>query len=101
MSERRDRSNPSERVAPSAPADVPDVPAESTAALAPSYLIVEPDRPSADEYARGAALIPSMLDEGVRVWRVPAEPDPSGRFRSAPMSAPGCTSESTGALGSS
>lgn len=40
-----------------------------------SYLIVAPDRPSAEEYARGASLIPSMLDEGFKVWRVPALPD--------------------------
>lgn len=42
------------------------------------YLIVEPDRPTAAEYARGAKLIPSMLDEGVRVWRVPNEPTNEG-----------------------
>jgi len=36
------------------------------------YLIVWPDEPTAEEYARGARLIPSLLDEGVRVWRVPA-----------------------------
>lgn len=36
-----------------------------------SYLVVAPDRPTAEEYARGAKLIPSMLEEGVNVWRVP------------------------------
>jgi hypothetical protein len=39
-----------------------------------SYLIVEPETPTAEEIARGARLIPSMLDEGVRVWRVPGVP---------------------------
>lgn len=38
------------------------------------YLIVWPDRPSPEEYRRGARLIPSMMDEGVLVWRVPLEP---------------------------
>lgn len=39
------------------------------------YLIIQPNRPTAEEYARGARLIPSMLDEGVYVWRVPALPE--------------------------
>lgn len=37
-----------------------------------SYLVIQPQRPTPEEYARGARLIPSMLDEGVCVWRVPA-----------------------------
>mgnify|MGYP000026379245 CR=1 FL=1 len=36
-----------------------------------SYLVIQPQRPTPEEYARGARLIPSMLDEGVCVWRVP------------------------------
>lgn len=38
-----------------------------------SYLIIFPDSPTAEEYARGARLIPSMVDEGIKVWRVPNE----------------------------
>lgn len=40
-----------------------------------SYLVISPDRPTAEEYARGARLIPSMMDEGACVWRVPASDD--------------------------
>jgi hypothetical protein len=36
-----------------------------------SYLIVAPDRPTQPEMLRGAKPIPSMLDEGALVWRVP------------------------------
>lgn len=37
------------------------------------YLVIAPDRPTPEEYRRGAQLIPSMLDEGALVWRVPGE----------------------------
>jgi hypothetical protein len=35
------------------------------------YLKVFPDKPTEEEYKRGASLIPSMLDEGFKVWRIP------------------------------
>lgn len=38
-----------------------------------SYLIIAPNRPTPEEYKRGARLIPSMMDppDSILVWRAP------------------------------
>ena len=58
-----------------------------------SYLIISPNAPTPEEYARGARLIPSMLDERVLVWRVPDEPSATtGAIKEASDNAAPCRS---------